>query len=74
MQEIILNEAEIDGEGTSTSSNDATYATTSVNASVTDTATRPSHKCIYGVGTVAVLAIGLAIFFAYTVKSQYLQL
>ena len=55
MKEDILNDATKDGRDTTNSSNETTSVTT----------TRSNDTYIYGVGIIAVLAIGFCVFFAY---------
>ena len=80
MKENILNDAKKGSEDTTNSSNETTSPTNNSsnettnatnNASnettrVSNTATtRSNDTCVYGVGILAVLAIGVSVFFAY---------
>ena len=69
MKENILSDAKkYDGDITN-SSNETTSATNNASnetTSVTNTATtRSNDTCVYGVGIIAVVAIGISVFFAY---------
>ena len=69
MKENILNDAKKGGGDTTNSSNETTSSTNNSSnetTSVTNTATtRPNDTYVYGVGIIAVLAIGVCVFFAY---------
>ena len=69
MKEInkdILNDAKKDGRDTTKSSNEtASSATNSGNETTSVPTTRSNDTYIYGVGIIAVLAIGVCVFFAY---------
>ena len=56
------------GEDTSNTRKDATNATTSATTSATGAITRSIDTYIYGVGLIAVLAIGAYVFFTYDKK------
>ena len=69
LKENILNDAEKGGRDTSNASDENTSATNTATAPATSTnsaaTTRSSDTYAYGVGILAVLAIGVCVFFAY---------
>ena len=69
LKESILNDAKKGSENTSNTSNETTSATNTTMTSDTSTnstaTTRSSDTYAYGVGILAVLAIGACVFFAY---------
>ena len=81
LKESILNDAKKSGGDTINASNETTgptsnasnettsatntTATTATSTNNTNTTTRSNDTYIYGVGTLAILAIGVCIFFAY---------
>ena len=69
MNENILSDAKKRGRDATNSSNETASATsnaTNETTSVTNTATtRSNDTYVYGVGILAVLAIGVCVFFAY---------
>ena len=69
MKENILNDAKKGGGNTTNSSNESTSPTTNSSnktTSITNSATtRSNDTYVYGVGIIAVLAIGVCVFFAY---------
>ena len=69
LKESILNDVKNGSGDTTNSSNEATSATSNASnetTSVTNTATtRSNDTCVYEVDIVAVLAIGVGVFFAY---------
>ena len=73
LKENILNDAKQGGGDTSNASNETTSATNTATASAsstTSTATkRSSDTYVYGIGILAVLAIGVCIFFTNNKKT-----
>ena len=70
MKENILNDAAKGGNGeTNNVNNDATGNTTSTITSSIDPINRSSDAYIYGIGRIAVIAIGACVFFAYHHRS-----
>ena len=71
LKESILNDVKKGSGDTTNSSNEATSATSNASnetTSVTNTATtRSNDTYVYGVAIVAVLAIGVGVFFAYNI-------
>ena len=66
MKEDILNDATKNGRDTINSSNETTSSTTySSNETTSVTTTRSNDTYIYGVGIIAVISIGVCVFFAY---------
>ena len=66
MNKDILNNAKKDGRDTTKSSNETASSTTnSGNETTSVPTTRSNDTYIYGVGIIAVLAIGVCVFFAY---------
>ena len=69
LRKSILNDAEKGSADNSNASNETTSATNTATTPVTSTTntntTRSSDTYIHGVGTLAVLAIGICVFFAY---------
>ena len=69
LNESILNDAKKGSGDTSNASNETTKATNTVTNPATSTnnatTTRSSDTDVYGVGTLAVLAIGVCVFFTY---------
>ena len=75
IKENVLNDAKKCGRDTTNASNETTSATNNSNnktTSVTNTATtRPNDTYIYGVGTLAVLAIGVCVFFTHNTSQPH---
>ena len=70
LKESILNDAEKGSVDTTNASNETTSATNTATipattASITATTRRTNDTYVYGVGILAVLAIGVCVFFAY---------
>ena len=70
LKESILNDTKKGSRDTSNASNETTSATTTTTTPATSTnntvTTRSSDTYVYGVGILAVPAIGICVFFAYT--------
>ena len=58
MKENILNDAEKGGRDTTNSSNETTSVTNT-------TTTRSNYTYVYGIGMLAIFAIGVCVYFAY---------
>ena len=65
LKESILNDAKKGGEDTTNASNETTNATNIATTHATTTTTKSNDTYVYGVGILAVLAIGVCVFFAY---------
>ena len=63
LKESILNDAKKGGKDTTNASNETTSATNT--ATTPATTARSNDTYIYGIGMLAVLAIGVCVFFAY---------
>ena len=86
LKEDILNDAKKGSEDTSNASNETTNVTTNASnetTSVTNTTTTPANNTttkrsnytyVYGVGMLAVLAIGVCVFFAYNTFPKNLSM
>ena len=76
LKESILNDVKKGSGDTTSECNEATSATNNASnetTSVTNTAsTRPNDTYVYGVGILAVVAIGVPVFFAYNTNNALL--
>ena len=62
LKESTLNDAKKGGRDTTNASNETTNATNTANSTNNTTTTRSNDTYVYGVGMLAVLAIGVCIF------------
>ena len=70
LKESILNDVEKGSGDTTNASNEATSANNNASNENASATARSNHTYIYGVGILAVLAIGVCVFFAYNTFSK----
>ena len=77
LKESILNNVKKGREDTTNASNETTSATNNSSNETTDasntTTTRSNDTYIYGVGIIAVLAIGVCVFFTFQAKNKKIR-
>ena len=70
LKESILNDAKEGGGDTTNASNETINARNETTSTNNNTTTRSVDTYVYGVGILAVLAIGACVFFTYQVKNK----